>query len=145
MKPIRQATPSDAEAISQLLDQLQHPSTPHYLSQRIAKAQPSELEHIQVAVDQGRVVGVMALQITEPFHQEPPTARILDLCIMDTHRRMQYGRLLLDHAESIARDAGCIRVEVTSNNFRQDAHQFYARTGYDQTHRYFCKSLDSAT
>ena len=141
METIRQARETDADAISQLLDQLQHPSTPAYVRRQIQRIRSDDAQTVLVAVSRETVVGVLALQIVPQFHQEPPMARILDLCVRNTHRRMQFGRQLLDAAEKIARQAGCCRMEVTASNFRQGAHQFYARNGLDQTHHYFCKPL----
>jgi GNAT superfamily N-acetyltransferase len=141
MDGIRHARDIDSDSISQLLSQLQHPSSPAHVCRQIHRIQAMENEAVLVAVSHGSVIGVLALQIAAQFHQEPPVARILDLCVRDTHRRMHFGRQLLDAAEQIARKAGCCRMEVTTSNVREGAHQFYAQNGLDQTHRYFCKSL----
>jgi GNAT superfamily N-acetyltransferase len=141
MELIRNANVSDAEAISLLLEQLRHPSSPEYVRRQIDRIETNDAEAVFVAVDNDVVVGVLAIQVAVQFHQEPALARILDLCVLDTHRRMQFGRMLLEAAEGFARTAGCCRMEVTASNFRMEAHQFYARYGLDQTHRYFCKEL----
>jgi GNAT superfamily N-acetyltransferase len=143
MEFIRNAEMTDAEAISLLLEQLQHPSTPEHVRRQIRRVDANDAEAVFVAVDNEAVVGLLAVQVAVQFHQEPPTARIIDLCVLDTHRRMQFGRMLLEAAEQFARKAGCCRMEVTASNFRLGAHQFYARNGLDQTHRYFCMELTS--
>jgi GNAT superfamily N-acetyltransferase len=143
MEFIRNADVADAEAIALLLEQLQHPSTPEHIRRQIGRISANDTEAVFVAVDNETVVGVIAVQAVIQFHQEAPMARILDLCVLDTHRRMQFGRMLLDAAERFARKAGCCRMEVTASNFRLGAHQFYSRNGLDQTHRYFCKALTS--
>jgi PhnO protein len=141
---IRDAVTADAEAISELLAQLQHPSSPEHIRQQIERIQCDDTEMAWVAVDREReVVGLLALQITTQFHQEAPVARILDLCVRDTHRHRQFGRKLLMTAQTFAQKSGCCRIEVTANNFRQGAHQFYTRNGLVQTHRYFCKALSN--
>lgn len=141
MESIRNADVTDAEAISLLLEQLQHPSTPEHVRRQIRRIDANDAEAIFVAVDNEAVVGVLVLQVVIQFHQEPPMARILDLCVLDTHRRMQFGQMLLEAAEQFARKADCCRMEVTTSNFRLGAHRFYARNGLDQTHHYFCKAL----
>jgi N-acetylglutamate synthase-like GNAT family acetyltransferase len=139
---IREAGKADAEAISGLLEQLEHPSSPKHVRRQIERIQSDNTEKAWVAVDQtGMVVGLLALQITPQFHDEPQVARVLDLCIRDTHRHQQFGRQLLMTAQAFAQNNGCCRIEVTANNFRQGAHQFYTRNGLVQTHRYFCKAL----
>ncbi|MGD8837001.1 MAG: GNAT family N-acetyltransferase [Desulfobacteraceae bacterium] len=141
MEFIRNAEVADAEGISSLLEQLQHPSTPEHIRRQIRRIDTDDAEAVFVAVDNTTVVGVLAIQVAVQFHQEPPVARIIDLCVLDSHRRMQFGRMLLDESEKFARKAGCCRMEVTASNFRLGAHQFYARNGLDQTHRYFRKEL----
>ena len=143
MESIRKATVTDAEAISELLEQLQHPSSISHVRRKIERIQCVGAESVWVAEDStAGVVGVLALQITSQFHQEPPVARILDLCVRDTHRHKRFGRQLLQIAEKYAQRNGCCRIELTANNFRQGAHQFYTRNGLVQTHRYFCKSIN---
>jgi GNAT superfamily N-acetyltransferase len=142
MESIRNADVTDAEAIALLLGQLQHPSTPEHVRRQIRRIEAGDTEAVFVALDNEAVVGVLAVQLAVQFHQEPPVARILDLCVLDSHRRMRFGRMLLDAAEQFAHTAGCCRMEVTASNFRLEAHQFYARNGLDQTHRYFCKKLN---
>jgi PhnO protein len=142
VESIREAVVSDAQAVSQLLDQLQHPSSPEHIRRQIERIQSGDNERVWVAVDQtSEVVGVLALQITPQFHQESPVARIMDLCVRDTHRHKQFGRQLILAAQTFAETSGCCRIEVTANNFRQGAHQFYTRNGLAQTHRYFCKNF----
>ena len=142
MDTIREATFDDVEAISELLEQLQHPSSTAHLRRQLERIHASEFERVWVAEDSwAGVVGILALQIFPQFHQEPPTARIMDLCVRDGHRHRQFGRRLFEVAQRFAYRHGCGRIEVTANNSRRGAHQFYARNGFVQTHRYFSRSL----
>lgn len=81
---------TDAEAIALLLEQRQHPSTPEHVRRQIRRIEASHTEAVFVALDNEAVVGVLAVQVAVQFHQEPPVVRILDLCVLDTHRRMQW-------------------------------------------------------
>lgn len=142
MPSIRYAREADAEAISTLLRQLQHPSSPDYLQDRIQQITADESQCVLVAADaKEKVVGVLSLQMTDQFHEEPPVARILDLCILESQRGKNIGRQLFNRAEEIAKEYGCCRLEVTADNFRLGAHQFYALLSMDQTHRYFAKKI----
>jgi GNAT superfamily N-acetyltransferase len=40
-----------------------------------------------------------------------------------------------------ARDLGCYRVQLTSNNARPEAHRFYQRLGFEPSHRGFKLNL----
>ncbi len=142
MPKIRPAYQSDAESLSNLLAQLGHPSSVAYISRQIERIKMDDREVVLVALDEGgTVVGMLALQVADQFHEEPSIARILDLCVLDSQRGKTYGRQLLAEAERIARHHHCCRLEVTANNFRRGAHQFYAMMGMDQTHRYFAKKI----
>ena len=47
------------------------------------------------------------------------------------------GGKLLDHAVEFAREMGCYRVQLTSNEQRTDAHRFYECHGFVGSHRGF--------
>jgi GNAT superfamily N-acetyltransferase len=50
------------------------------------------------------------------------------------------GRLI-EAAESVFRNLGCGRVEVTSGAAREAAHRFYVRAGYSEHPKRFIKIL----
>jgi histidine triad (HIT) family protein len=51
------------------------------------------------------------------------------------------GAALVSAAVEAARDAGCYRVQLTSNKARTDAHRFWARQGFAATHEGFKRYL----
>jgi ribosomal protein S18 acetylase RimI-like enzyme len=138
---IRPAQEFDAEAIAVLLGQLRHPSTPEHIRRQLKRIGPGANESVLVASSQGTVLGFIVLQISPQFHQEPPLARIIDLCVLEGHHGRHIGRLLFQGAEAIARQKQCIKLEVTASNDRLTAHRFYARNGMKPTHKYFGKDL----
>jgi GNAT superfamily N-acetyltransferase len=141
MIDIRPALESDASGIAVLLDQLGHPSSPQHIRQQLMRIGIDDLEAVIVAVEQDTIAGMLALQISAQFHQEPPLARIIDFCVLETHRGKGVGRQLLFTAEEIARKKKCHKLEVTSNTSRKAAHMFYQHHGLEPTHRYFAKTL----
>lgn len=138
---VREAKPSDATAISTLLHQLNHPSSVEHIQHQLEGVAETHLIDVLVASSEGQVVGILALQTTPQFHQEPHLARIIDLCVLASHRGRKVGRLLIEAAEKMARNKGCFKLEVTASNFRESAHRFYQRNGLEPTHRYFAKTL----
>jgi PhnO protein len=140
MMEVRPAEAKDAEAISCLLGQLGHPSTPRHVQLQLGSIPKNGMDAL-VAVHCGKVVGALVLQITTQFHQEGPLARIIDLCVSDVNRGSGAGRRLFSEAERVARAKGCAKLEVTANNIRSSAHRFYGRNGMEQTHLYFAKTL----
>ena len=141
MLVVRMANPADAEAISTLLNQLQHPSSARHIQHQLESAAATNLIDVLVASYDGQVVGILALQTTPQFHEEPPLARIIDLCVLESHRGGQVGRRLIEEAEQIARKKKCCKLEVTASNFREAAHRFYQKNGLQPTHHYFAKDL----
>jgi GNAT superfamily N-acetyltransferase len=47
------------------------------------------------------------------------------------------GKRLVAHAIEICRERGCGVVQLTSNKVRLDAHRFYRRLGFEQSHEGF--------
>jgi GNAT superfamily N-acetyltransferase len=51
------------------------------------------------------------------------------------------GRVLVAHVEERARREGCVQLELSSSDRREDAHAFYRRLGFDDVSRRFVKEL----
>lgn len=141
MLHIRPARKADAGAIAILLDDLGHPSSADHVRRQLDRIRSDADETVLVAEKASTVAGVLALQIVPQFHQEPPLARIVDLCVLESFRGKGVGRQLVARAEDIARRKHCHKLEVTSNNIRKDAHRFYLKYGLAATHHYFAKQL----
>ena len=52
-------------------------------------------------------------------------------------RGERHGESLIEQAVAEARRAGCYKVSLTSNKRRSEAHRFYERLGFVQTHEAF--------
>ena len=96
-----------------------------------------------VAVNHGvDVVGM--LQLVTFRHLEHRGGRCAQIESMHVRHDLRYsgiGGKLLDHAVEFARDAGCYRVQLTSNEARHGAHRFYERHGFVGSHRGFKRTL----
>lgn len=53
------------------------------------------------------------------------------------HRNKGLGSRMMDWAIQRCRERGCGIVQLTSNKRRVDAHRFYRRLGFDQSHEGF--------
>jgi len=96
-----------------------------------------------VAVDHGvDVVGM--LQLFTFRHVQHRGGRCAEIESMHVRHDLRYsgiGGTLLDHAVAVARDMGCYRIQLTSNERRHDAHRFYERHGFVGSHRGFKRYL----
>lgn len=98
----------------------------------IASSPSSE---ILVAVADGRVVG-MCQVITFRHLQSHGglCAELESVHVSARHRSCGIGSLLVEAAVRKATEAGCYRVQLTSNAERIDAQRFYRRHGFTPSH-----------
>lgn len=64
-------------------------------------------------------------------------------CLIETvhvapqHRNLGIGAKMMEYAIAQARERGCFLVQLTSNKLREDAHRFYRRLGFVDSHAGF--------
>lgn len=143
---IRHATAEDLPRLIALYQQLslddarEEPGPPlpetYLLTFQRIKADPDY--HVLVGEMDGRIVGsVTVIVVPNLTYRARPWAEIENMVVDETERGHGYGAALVQEAVEIARDAGCYRISLTSNNRRTDAHAFYKRLGFAATHQGF--------
>jgi GNAT superfamily N-acetyltransferase len=86
-----------------------------------------------VACDADRVVGTFALLIMHNLaHQGTPSAIVEDVVVSDAHQSQGIGRDMMHHAMTLAREAGCYKLVLSSNQKRERAHAFYESLGFQR-------------
>lgn len=138
---VRSAAPMDAEAVALLLGELGYPATIEEAAARLATLAEIEDNIAMVAEVDGRVVGVATVDEMTVLHASGKVAQLTLLVVASCARRTGVGRTLVEAAEAWARRRGCVRIVVTSNERRTDAHEFYGRLGWEHTGRRFSKLL----
>jgi len=138
---VREARQTDAPFVAQLLTELGYPRDEDFARWQIRRLATRPDDKVLVAEQSGIVVGFVALHLTPLFAESGPVGRITAFCVSAARRSQGIGRQLLAAAESAARDAGCVRMEVTSRESRTRAHLFYARHGYVEHRMFFRKPL----
>jgi GNAT superfamily N-acetyltransferase len=84
-----------------------------------------------VALADGLVVGSYALLVMHNLgHLGTPSAIAEDVVVAQDVRGQGIGRQMMEHAAAQAREAGCYKLALSSNNQRVDAHRFYASLGF---------------
>jgi len=137
---IRDARPSDAEAIAGLLVQLGYPAEPAEVETRLDRLRIVG-DRIVVAEVDRTIAGLVHLQVSPAIERERPAAKIGALVVDETHRGQGIGRALLDAMEAEARLRGCELLYVTTAERRDDAHAFYERVGLEHTGRRYARTL----
>lgn len=139
---IREATESDAEEISDLMDQLGYELPPDSVIDRLRKYAETG-GFVWVASVEEKVVGFLSFHTLQYFHAAGIGGRITAMCVDREYRRKGIGRDLLCAMESAAERLGCQRVEVTSGDHRKkEAHRFYQAAGYALSSGRFLKQME---
>lgn len=138
---IREATVQDAEQIAGLLQALGYPNTVAFSQQKIATLSQSAGDAVLVAEIAGRIIGVAHLHVAELFHEAGRLGRVMALVVAEHIRRSGVGKKLVLLLEKQARNAGCVKMEVTSGAHREGAHVFYGELGYLEEQKRFVKVL----
>jgi ribosomal protein S18 acetylase RimI-like enzyme len=68
-------------------------------------------------------------------------AKVESVHVRPEWRGKGIGERMVAHAEAFAREAGAGSLELSSNKSRLDAHRFYRRLGFAQSHEGFKKAL----
>lgn len=91
---------------------------------------------MQVVVEQaGVIVGTMQLSITPGLSRKGMSRmQIEGVRVSSAARSGGIGKQMIQWAIQYARDRGCGLVELTMDKSRVDAHRFYDRHGFEQSH-----------
>ncbi|WP_209007208.1 GNAT family N-acetyltransferase [Roseibium litorale] len=98
---------------------------------------------IYVALDEaGEVIGTYTyLHIRGLAFRGRPRVELESVHVRADQRSKGIGAKMMAHAEARARESGAALIQLTSNKVRVDAHRFYERLGYVQSHFGFKKKL----
>ena len=88
-----------------------------------------------------RVVGLLDMEYRVRLNFTVPQAWIPDLVVAEDSRSAGVGRALLARAEELARERGCWGMELESATWRDRAHAFYVREGWNDAGKSFSKLL----
>lgn len=142
--PIRTAALSDAQAINRLLTQLDYPGTQDFLEVRLSTMLRDPAETLLVWEEPDnppRILGVLSLHFLPQLALRGDFARISYFAVDDITRSRGIGRAMEEEATPLAREHGCVLVEVHCHSRRTRAHGFYARQGYIESPKYLIKRL----
>jgi predicted N-acetyltransferase YhbS len=134
---IRPASVLDAPTLSILLEELGFPSSPQEIGERLSMLN----DMVFVAMQHGKVVGLITTNIMPVLHRSTPVGRISALIVSEQERGKGIGRALVTTAEQMLKIRGCALIEVTSNFRLEAAHSFYKSMGYEATSIRFKKEL----
>lgn len=127
---IRKACIDDCAAIAEIsrLD-LGYDCTAEFVRSKLKKLD-NEREAVFAAVCGNDVIGYVHVEKYDTLYSDT-LANILGLAVKADSRRNGAGTMLMDAAESWARDIGAAGVRLNSGAERVGAHEFYRARGYN--------------
>ena len=139
---LRPATAEDVDAVYGLICELKQAELDR--SAFHAGFAANLLDHnmrYQLAEQNGHIIGMIGLHMQFHLHHANWNGEIQELVVMPQARGLRVGSQLLAWAEEFARQAGAEMTELSTSVKRLDAHRFYLREGYTQSHFRFTKPL----
>jgi GNAT superfamily N-acetyltransferase len=115
---------------------------PAYLAAfEVLAADPSQ--RLVVMERDGRLVGTFQLTVIPGISQKGLKRALIEAVRVDSSERgTGLGTQLMQWAVEESRRLGCGLVQLTSNAERPDAHRFYRRLGFEQSHYGFKLKLE---
>ena len=138
---IRDAVKSDANSITRLFGILGYEIDAQLLIDKYENLIDKPEDRMLVAEVGHKTVAVIGLHIIPMLHRDNDLGRITALVVSEEYRGQGIGKKLVAEVTSIARQAGCGRMEVTSGDHRPKAHEFYEKLGYKSDERRFISQL----
>ncbi|OGO00283.1 MAG: hypothetical protein A2Y58_00040 [Chloroflexi bacterium RBG_13_51_52] len=87
-----------------------------------------------VAEEDGKVVGTTVMSILPGMaHGTSPFAVVEYMVVDEQWRSRGIGTLLMEYCITHAKEAGCYKIMLTSDNRRERAHKFYQRSGFEES------------
>jgi GNAT superfamily N-acetyltransferase len=111
------------------------PLHPAYLDAfKAIRGDPNQL--LAVAADGDEIVGTLQLSFIPGIARLGAwRGQIEAVRIAEAHRSFGLGQRMLEWAISQCRERGCRLVQLTTDKARPDAHRFYERLGFADSHR----------
>ncbi|MDY0969584.1 aminoalkylphosphonate N-acetyltransferase [Siccibacter turicensis] len=139
---LRLATLDDADAVYALICELkQQQFDRQAFNIGFATNLQDHNRRYQLALLDGQPVGLIGLHMQFHLHHVNWIGEIQELVVMPNVRDQGIGKQLLAWAHEQAREAGAEMTELSTGVARKEAHRFYEREGYQQTHFRFTRAL----
>jgi GNAT superfamily N-acetyltransferase len=141
---VRDATAADAGAVASLMTALGYPASGALAAERLAAFGADPSSRVQVAEREGEVVGLVATHVVPRLDGDLVACRVVDIVVAAGARRAGIGRTLIRAAEAEAKRHGCRRLDLSSGDWRSEAHAFYEALGFERSALAFRKRLPEA-
>ena len=94
-----------------------------------------------LAIENSSVVGCINLRLEYQLHHAARIAEIMELVVGGNARSSGIGTRLFAEAEKLAKERGCIQIEVCCNQSRTRSHNFYEKQKMQNSHFKYTKTF----
>lgn len=140
----RKATTDDVEAIVALCNEsFNEQTTVDYAKKIFEETQNDKNQIYVVGIAEGTMIAHTKITIIPTIFQKMNTYCILNhVCVKPGYRRHNIATRMLVECERIAKEMGCVAMELWSNNSRQPAHACYKHFGFIvEDAKFFSKNI----
>ena len=108
-----------------------HPVTTQDMANTLNVIENSAIEQLFVCEDEGKILGLIGFRIRENLEEATRYGEVSALVVNPEDRNKGVARFMMEHAEQLAQEYGCIGTWLTSGFGREEAaHSFYKKLGY---------------
>ena len=102
------------------------------LQELLEKYYVNDTHRIVIATDlsEETVMGCAFMEIRQDFVRDSRSAFVTYVAMDIRYRRMGIGGKMISEIQKSAKEFGCTCIELTSANYRTDAHAFYEALGF---------------
>jgi len=138
---IRLAVREDIPHLCRLMKELSgHEISQEEMNDRLDFVEGSRFDSLYVCEENGVILGLLGFRIRENLEEVSRFGEVSVIVVDPDARRKGVGRFLMNHAEKLALEKGCIGTWLVSGFGREEqAHRFYKELGYEVTGFRFVK------
>lgn len=138
---IRQALREDIPHLCHLMKELSgHEISQEEMNNRLEFIEASPFDSLYVCEENGTILGLLGFRIRENLEEASKYGEISVIVVDSSASRQGVGRFLMNYAEKLAFEQGCIGTWLVSGFGREEqAHPFYKQLGYEITGFRFVK------
>lgn len=118
------------EACNLMYDLTGHKISEDGMRNRLELVKSGPIDELYVCEINGVVQGVLGFRIRENIEEVSRFGEISVLVTSSNSRRIGIGKAMMEYAEKLAKEKGCIGTWLVSELDRVEAHQFYKSLEY---------------
>jgi N-acetylglutamate synthase-like GNAT family acetyltransferase len=129
---IRTAEQNDIAVLCNLMEELSgHAISPEQMANRLQFVEESKFDSLFVCEEDERILGLLGFRIRENLEEASRFGEISVIVVYPHDRHKGVGRFMMQYAEKLARELGCIGTWLVSGSGREEkSHEFYKQLGY---------------